>query len=112
MSALPLAAQRCLYHAAREAVARCPECGSSYCRECIAEHEGRIICATCLQRLLHKPAEARRPFGRLLAWTAGSVAGLLLAWMSFYGFGRLLMTLPSAFHAAEMWTEEMTGKEE
>ena len=105
MKIAQLQSQRCLFHSTREAVARCPECGNSYCRECIAEHEGRIICATCLQRLLRRPAVAQRRWGRALVLLGGSVGGLLLAWITFYGFGRMLMTLPSAFHAAEMWQE-------
>ncbi len=98
--------QRCLFHAMREAVARCPECGSSYCRECIAEHEGRIICATCLQRLLRPAAPAPRRWGRAARMLAGSLCGVLLGWLAFYGIGRLLMTLPSAFHEAAIWQEQ------
>jgi hypothetical protein len=43
-----VAHQRCLHHHEREAVARCPECGHYFCRECITEHDERVICASCL----------------------------------------------------------------
>jgi hypothetical protein len=97
-----LAIQRCLHHPAREAVARCAECGCSFCRECIAEHDQRIICATCLQRLL-KPAEMRRrPWGPVFRRLAGSFGGIILAWICFYCLGRMLLMMPSTFHV-EMW---------
>jgi hypothetical protein len=54
-----LAAQRCFHHSLREAVARCPECRQFYCRECITEHEERVICATCLRRLSAAPPARR-----------------------------------------------------
>ena len=46
-----VAARTCKIHPAREAVARCPECSSYYCRECITEHEFRMVCASCLAKL-------------------------------------------------------------
>ena len=46
-----LAHQRCFNHAVREAVARCPECGQCFCRECITEHDDRVVCAACLKKL-------------------------------------------------------------
>jgi hypothetical protein len=38
--------QRCLNHMLREAVARCPECSRFFCRECITEHEDKVLCAS------------------------------------------------------------------
>ena len=43
-----LSQQRCFNHTSREAVARCPECGRFFCRECITEHDDRVLCAVCL----------------------------------------------------------------
>lgn len=105
MSVATLAGQRCLHHPSREAVARCTVCASSYCRECIAEHDDRLICATCLQRLMRKTEVKRRPYGKAVLWSGGVVAGVFLAWLSFYGFGRMLLMLPSSFHS-EIWGEE------
>ena len=31
---------RCLFHPLREAAARCPRCGGTYCRECVTDEEG------------------------------------------------------------------------
>ncbi len=78
-----LASQRCLNHATREAVARCPECGHFYCRECITEHDDRVICASCLKKLVQQaePVAKRRvnPWPFLF-----SVGGFVLAWFVFY----------------------------
>ena len=52
--------QRCFNHAAREAVARCPACGHYFCRECITEHDDRVICAACLRKLARVPLLQRR----------------------------------------------------
>ena len=109
MTAVRLSIQRCAHHPSREAVARCAECGSPYCRECIAEHDRRIICATCLQRL-SKPAEVTsRPWGRIVARLAGSFGGIIFAWLTFYCLERMLLMMPSTFHM-DMWGEsDSTG---
>src|SRR5438132_254763 len=54
-----LARQRCLNHLNREAVARCPECKRFFCRECVTEHEDRLICAACLKKLAKATARRR-----------------------------------------------------
>jgi len=58
-----LAYQRCLNHTFREAVARCPECGHYFCRECITEHEDRVVCASCLRKLVESSAGGRAALG-------------------------------------------------
>lgn len=89
-----LAAERCRNHADREAAARCPECRRYFCRECVTEHEGRMVCAGCLSGRPAAPAEAAvsRFSGRLRAVRRGLrlMAGLLVAWMSFYLLGQAL----------------------
>jgi hypothetical protein len=82
MPALPLR-QKCWNHETREAVCRCPACSRPYCRECVTEHEGRLLCAPCLRKapidsLSHRPRR-RLPRVVLLA------AGLLLSWFLFLG---------------------------
>src|ERR1700686_3897828 len=44
--------QRCLHHPDREAAFPCPVCKRNYCRECGVEHDGRILCAACLKKLV------------------------------------------------------------
>jgi hypothetical protein len=101
-----LGAQICFNHPIREAVARCPECGRSYCRECITDHEGRIICAACLQRLT--AAETTNDTGRrrvlqFLLLPVRMLVGLSIAWLCFYTIGRLLLAMPSEFHSGAVW---------
>jgi hypothetical protein len=97
-----LASQRCLNHSSREAVARCPECGRYFCRECIAEHDDRVICAACLKKLALK--EKPSPRRRLNLWPAAQGAGgFVIAWFVFYTVGRLLVATPDKFHDEELW---------
>jgi len=91
----------CLNHAEREAVARCPECGQFFCRECIVEHEERVVCAVCLKKLAAQAPPERRQFRgplRLAAWAVG----VLLAWLFFYATAQALLLLPDKFHS-ELW---------
>jgi len=94
--------QVCLNHGTREAVARCPECGLFYCRECIAEHDDRIICAACLRKPLKRTEQKRRP----LAWLGHAAAfclSLMLAWLMFYWCGKILLSIPTRFHDGTLW---------
>jgi hypothetical protein len=92
-----LVQQRCANHSQREAVARCPDCGRFYCRECITEHEDRVLCAACLAKKAGRKSRTRSWVTRI-----GRV-GLLLAsflflWIFFYVCGRTLLAIPSSFH--------------
>jgi hypothetical protein len=68
--------QRCSNHAGRTAACRCPACQSFYCRECITEHDGRMLCASCVQKQSLKDTSKRagNPF-----WTAGLLAAAFIA---------------------------------
>jgi hypothetical protein len=98
--------QRCFHHSLREAVARCPECRQFYCRECITEHEDRVICATCLRKLTAVAAPRRRPFAWILPFAQCAV-GLSLIWFFFHFFGAALLSLPSSFHEGTVWIEKI-----
>jgi hypothetical protein len=107
-----LLSRRCLHHPDREAVARCPECGRFFCRECITEHEDRIICASCLTALTDRAAKPERSsrlpsLFRILR--AGS--GLFVAWLFFYMLGHYLLTFPSDFHS-DLWKNILTQTDE
>ena len=86
--------QRCWNHASREAAARCPVCSRFYCRECVTEHDGRMMCAACAATIVDSAAAPR---ANNAIWMALGVAGLLLAWMIFYYFGAMLARIPSDF---------------
>jgi len=99
---LNLARRRCLHHGAREAVARCPECRQFFCRECVTEHDDRVICAACLRKL-HRPAPARRPGFAIVKRLAAGALGLLIAWFFFFMLGESLLRLPDSFHESSLW---------
>ncbi len=91
----PLVEQRCSNHPSREAVVRCPECRRFYCRECVVEHRGRMICATCVAEAATKPALQGR--FQAITWTFFAAGGFLLVWLIFYYFGVMLARVPSEF---------------
>lgn len=97
-----LSAQRCFNHAVREAVARCPECRQFFCRECVTEHEDRVICAGCLAALTRVPLLERRGFAGVRR-AAQCALGLVMAWCFFYLIGEALLALPNAFHEGTLW---------
>jgi uncharacterized protein (DUF983 family) len=76
--------QRCWNHEAREAVCRCPQCGRSFCRECVTEHESRLLCAACLRNAA-LAASARRGRMRRMVAVGMMVSGVVLAWAIFFG---------------------------
>ena len=105
-----LSSQRCFNHAAREAVARCPECGGYFCRECITEHDDRVLCSACLKKLagvrfLRRPAFIRA------AHFLQCACGVLVVWFFFYLIGDGLVRLPDAFHEGTLWRVHWFDKE-
>ncbi len=105
-----LSRQRCHHHAQREAVVRCPECGQHFCRECVTEHEERMLCAGCLRTLARAPRRAPRWAGRLLR-LGQCLLGLGLAWLFFYLVAESLLALPSSFHEGTLWRLEPFGSQ-
>ena len=77
---------------------RCPECGRSYCRECVTEHEARLLCAACLQKV-ERAGRSRRGAGRLVPASL-ALAGVLFAWLMFYGAGEALILFTSRLEQA------------
>ena len=97
-----LSQQRCLNHGLREAVARCPECGQFYCRECVVEHDDRLMCAACLKKLTATPETSRwRLTGLVRLVQAG--AGIVIVWLFFYVAGRSMLGIETAFHDKTLW---------
>ena len=94
--------QRCLQHADREAAARCPECKRYFCRECVSEHDNRLLCAGCLRRLLAPASPRTSRFDGILR-LGMSVIGFALIWFFFFLIGRGLIAIPSSFHEGRIW---------
>jgi hypothetical protein len=94
--------QRCVNHEFREAASRCPVCLRYFCRECVTEHEDRVLCAECLKKVIARE-NARSSAGRSLMRGLLPIAGLLMAWLFFYAIGRTLLLIPSAVHDGTIW---------
>jgi hypothetical protein len=65
---------RCLFHPLREAAARCPHCGGTFCRECVTDEEGKLACPPCLRRMARPPAPTPSLMRRFQQALAGLVA--------------------------------------
>jgi uncharacterized paraquat-inducible protein A len=94
--------RRCARHPAREAAARCPGCAEFFCRECIVEHEGKLLCARCLARVT-AARERRRQRLASLRRAVSAGAGTLVLWLVFYWLGALLLKIPPDFHDGTIW---------
>jgi len=98
--------ERCQNHFRREAAARCPECSRFFCRECVTSHEGRAICASCLDKLGPGRSEAQdetkrrglRILGSYLVRCVHVVIVVFVLWSFFYVLGRSLLVLPTTLH--------------
>jgi hypothetical protein len=102
------ALQRCWNHGAREAIARCPECGRSYCRECVVEHEDRIICSSCLAKITATAAKPARTWSfRPVLRFAAAFSGLIITWFIYFSLGRSLLAIPDEWHADGIWRKTM-----
>lgn len=105
-----LACQRCFNHVLREAVARCPECGKFFCRECVTEHDDRVVCAACLKELTRIPFLRRSAFAGA-ARVFQCLLGFIVAWFFFYLIGEGLIALPASFHEGAAWHVKALDKE-
>lgn len=101
--------QKCFIHGQREAVAVCLDCHRTFCRECITEHQDRVICSSCLKKASRPPLIQRLRLIGFLGDVVQGLCGLLIVWMCLYGLGRLLLQLPSSFHEGSLWEEVTRG---
>ena len=102
--------QRCFNHSGREAAARCPECHHDFCRECITEHDDRVICASCLRKLAKEPSAARRSFAGV-ARGLQVLIGLVTVCLFFYLLGQTLLSIDSSFHEGTVWQARWFDRE-
>lgn len=102
-------AQRCVHHSAREAVARCPGCARFFCRECVSEHDDRVLCARCLARVQSEHVEKSSRFAQVFR-LVGVALGLAVTWWFFDLAGRGLIRLPASVHEGTVW-EKLTESE-
>ncbi len=97
-----LVQQRCLNHLDREAVARCPECANFFCRECVIEHDDRLLCAACLRALNAAAPIAGIRLAALMP-LARAAFGMVAGWLFFYLIGRALLAIPASYHDGTFW---------
>ncbi len=95
--------KRCFNHPDREAAAVCLECGRYFCRECVTEHENRVLCANCLSAI--SAAEESPRSTSMIMETALFFGAVLFLWFFFYYGGQVLLTLPASFHEGSLWRD-------
>ena len=97
--------QQCAHHPARPASARCPSCRQSFCRECVVEHDGRIICADCLGKIMAAPARRRRRLIIPIFPAIQALVAVAALWCLFFLLAAALRRIPADVHKGIIWTE-------
>jgi hypothetical protein len=103
-----LHARRCARHVTREAAARCPGCGEFFCRECVVEHAGKLLCVACLSRST-AAREKRQHRLAVLRRGASATLGALMLWLVFYWVGVIILKMPPDFHDGTVWKKAVEG---
>ena len=101
--------QRCANHALREAAVQCPSCKRYFCRECVTEHQGRMMCVSCVTLLSRGESKTARTAATV--WSITAIAGILIAWLVFYYLGQTLAKIPSEFHGASDFSHRSPYRE-
>src|SRR5258705_3739992 len=89
-SATRLRDAHCLFHPLREAAARCPHCGGTFCRECVTDEEGKLACPPCLRQMARPPAP-RASLTRRLRQILGGLTALAALMALFFALLRRQM---------------------
>jgi hypothetical protein len=93
VSATGLRHARCLFHPLREAAARCPHCGGTFCRECVTDEEGKLACPPCLRRFARPPAP-KASLARLFREVLAGLTAFACLAAFFFGLLRWRMNTP------------------
>jgi len=83
--------QHCWNHAQRGAVCHCPACHRPFCRECVSEHDSKLLCAICIKASVSAADGARARRMAPLWMATMAVASTLLAWAIFFSLGQIIM---------------------
>ena len=92
----------CLNHPRREAAARCTSCGRPYCRECVTELDGRMVCGPCYKEKTQVKEKPKRDWF-VVTTALQALLGLGTLWLAAWLLGQLLVNTPSSFHEATVW---------
>ncbi|MEJ2037589.1 MAG: hypothetical protein P8X55_01460 [Desulfosarcinaceae bacterium] len=98
-----LRTQHCFNHYQREAVVRCPGCGRYYCRECVTEHDERMLCSHCLEQKAASGGHGRRRLFESGLLLLQGLGGWLILGYAFYLLGKTLLAIPHDFHEGTLW---------
>ncbi|MDA0812251.1 MAG: rhomboid family protein [Verrucomicrobia bacterium] len=98
--------QTCLNHPSREAAALCPKCKRSFCRECITEHDYRMICANCLAEHREESVKVKREIRLPLMPVLQIVIGVIVIWTVYYQIGEILVEIPTELHDGKLWEQD------
>ncbi|MGC4067474.1 MAG: hypothetical protein QM784_23065 [Polyangiaceae bacterium] len=93
---------RCHNHAEREAAALCSKCRKPHCRECVTEHDGRVLCTGCLAQSA-QTSKRRFRFAPILASTLAFSVSLIALGAIFGLLGKTLLNFPSVLHEGTIW---------
>jgi hypothetical protein len=86
-----------MLHPDREAVAICLSCNHYFCRECVTEHRGRVLCKACLSKEKGKSIK-RKKMPLFIRAALAILIGLFLCYILFYSLGYTLSIIPDKFH--------------
>ncbi len=81
---------------------RCPGCREFFCRECVVEHQGQLLCAGCLARAAAGDERRQQRFATLRQ-IAAAAGGVLALWVIFYALGSVLVQIPPTIHEGTVW---------
>jgi hypothetical protein len=101
MTPSTFASRRCRNHFERQAACRCPSCGFDFCRECVTEHDERLLCSRCVAQL--ETPSARPSRTKSIQAIAQCVAGVTAAWLFFFLAGELTSMVVSPSHEVRAW---------
>ena len=90
-------ARRCFVHGERAAAVRCPSCERYYCRECVSDHKGRMLCQSCLSLADDGSAKTGGRFAKIKGVGTFLISAVAI-WFLFYLAGALLSRIPTQFH--------------
>lgn len=84
---------RCLFHPLREAAARCPHCGGTFCRECVTDEDDKLACPPCLRRMT-RPGAPKTSALRRIRQTLAGIAALVCLGALFFALLRWRVDRP------------------
>ena len=84
---------RCLLHPLREAAARCPHCGGTFCRECVTDEDAKLACPPCLRRMA-RPSAPKPSVARWLRQTLAGLTALVCLTALFFALLRWRVNTP------------------